>query len=345
MKHVLQGTVQVAASVPDAGIGIPARLRYWKRIFSAYLGAGKSHLTFWHGTPQVNEAADPGEIGPYWQSFVGKADYPGQYDENGIPMLDYHGHVGLQYNPIAIAQFGLGNYNLYRAGEDADRRRRFLSVADWLVDNLEENGGGFKVWNHHFDWEYRTLLKSPWYSALSQGQGVSLLVRAHKDTGEDRYLRAAEAALESFYHPMEAGGVSSWDDQGQIWFEETVVNPPTHILNGYLWASWGIYDYAIHTGDDRAMALWRDAVKTLSTNLGAFDLGYWSMYDLPGTRLRNPASWFYHALHIVQLRIQYRLTGLEVFQAYATKWQGYQDSWVKRKRATAHKIIFKLNHY
>ncbi len=38
------------------------------------------------------------------------------YDASGIPQLDYHGHIGLQYNPIAIAQFGLGNYNLWKTG-------------------------------------------------------------------------------------------------------------------------------------------------------------------------------------------------------------------------------------
>lgn len=337
--------VIVPSSVPDAGIGVSARLRYWKRVASAYLGNRKSHLTFWHGTPQVNEDAEPGSIDLYWQRFAGKADYPGQFDAKGIPMLDYHGHVGLQYNPIAIAQYGLGNYNLFRRTDDRGRRDRFLAVAEWLVDNLEENDGGLLVWNHHFDWEYRTPLRSPWYSALSQGQGLSLLVRAHRETGEARYLEAARAALETFYHPLEDGGVSYWDREGRIWFEETVVDPPTHILNGYLWASWGIYDIALHTDDSRALALWEDAVETLSQCLGQFDLGYWSMYDLPGTRMRNPASWFYHALHIVQLRIMYRLTGKPVFQEFADRWDGYRNSWVKSKRATLHKILFKLNHY
>ena len=338
-------TIVVPSSVPDAGIGIPARLKYWKRIVSAYLGNKKSHLTFWHGTPEVHTGADPSVIDHYWQRFAGKADYPGQFDDRGIPMLDYHGHVGLQYNPIAIAQYGLGNYNLYRETGSDDRRARFLAVSEWLLENLEENEGGLLVWNHHFDWEYRTPLRSPWYSALSQGQGLSCLVRAHRETGDDRYLEGARAALETFYHPLEHGGVSTWDNQGRIWFEETVVLPPTHILNGYLWASWGIYDFAVHTGDERARQLWNDAVSTLSNCLEMFDLGYWSMYDLPGTRMRNPASWFYHALHIVQLRIMARLTGLDVFATYADRWDGYRNSWFKRKRATLHKILFKLNHY
>ena len=33
--------------------------------------------------------------------------------KNGIPLLNYHGIIGKQYNPIAIAQYGLGNLNFY----------------------------------------------------------------------------------------------------------------------------------------------------------------------------------------------------------------------------------------
>ena len=137
-----EGAVHVPTSVPGAGIGVPARLRYWKRIFSAYLVGGQSHLTFWHGTPTVNEEADPAEVDQYWQAFIVKADYPGHHDEAGIPMLDYRGHVGLQYNPIAIAQWGLGNWNRWRREGDENRRATALRAADWCVQNLVPNEAG-----------------------------------------------------------------------------------------------------------------------------------------------------------------------------------------------------------
>ena len=35
--------------------------------------------------------------------FESKANYNGHYDNNGIPLLNYHGDIGLQYNPIAIS--------------------------------------------------------------------------------------------------------------------------------------------------------------------------------------------------------------------------------------------------
>ena len=177
---------------------LPA-LSYYRRIFSAYLFGGKSHLTFWHETPAENLECEPSELGEYYMLFAEKADYQGAYDSSGIPQLDYHGHIGLQYNPIAIAQYGLGNYNLFRRTADPERRRKFFLVADWLCSHLEQNSHGLAVWNHHFDWEYRDTLKAPWYSALAQGQGISVLVRAHKESGDARYLEAAQRALASFY--------------------------------------------------------------------------------------------------------------------------------------------------
>jgi hypothetical protein len=54
--------------------------------------------------------------------FEEKADYPGHYDAGGIPMLDYHGQIGLQYNPIASAQWGLGNYNLFLPSENSQHK-------------------------------------------------------------------------------------------------------------------------------------------------------------------------------------------------------------------------------
>ena len=164
------------------------RLNYYRRVLGAYLTTRKSHLTFWHGVPEVNTRFVPGKLGEYYMPFAYKADYPGEYDSKGIPLLNYQGKVGLQYNPIAISQYGLGNFNLFVSMGDPVRRTKFLTAADWLVDNLEQNFNKLWVWNHHFDWEYRTLLKKPWYSALAQGQGISVLTRAYLETSDSKYL-------------------------------------------------------------------------------------------------------------------------------------------------------------
>jgi len=321
------------------------RINYYKRIFSAYLTLQKSHLTFWHGEPLVNENFSPGELGEYYMPFLAKADYSGHYDSRGIPMLDYHGAIGLQYNPIAIAQYGLGNYNYFRRTGSQERKDKFLNVADWLVENLEETVYGTKIWYHHFDWEYRDTLKAPWYSALAQGQGISMLVRAYDETGEDKYLKAAEEAFGTFTLDMKKGGVVYTDDDGDVWFEEYLVDPPTHILNGFIWASWGIYDYWLATKDPIASELFSSAVKTLASNLKNYDIGFWSLYEQSGTRIKMIASSFYHSLHIIQLRVFYKITGKQIFRRYANRWLRFKNNPIKRRIANIYKIIFKLLYY
>ena len=321
------------------------RLQYYRRIFPVYLTPGRSHLTFWHEVAQANPGAPINELGEYYMGFEGKADYPGPYDAHGIPMLDYRGQIGLQYNPIAIAQWGLGNYNLFRRTRNTAHKQKFLIGADWLRDHLEQNRCGLWVWNHHFDWEYREILRAPWYSGLAQGQGISLLVRVHRETGQAEYLHAAQRAFVSFMASVDDGGVTYTDPAGDLWFEEYIVKPPTHILNGFIWATWGVYDYFLASGDPTVHALFQQAVQTLLKNLDRYDLGFWSLYEQSGTRLSMVASSFYHRLHIVQLRVMHRLTGENQFAQLADRWESYGRSRAKRTRALCYKSAFKLCYY
>jgi hypothetical protein len=88
-------------------------LSYYRRIFRAYLWPRASQLSFWHDRAELNPNAPTHALGEYHMTFGEKALYIGPHDGQGIPLLNYHGAVGLQYNPIAIAQWGLGNYNLF----------------------------------------------------------------------------------------------------------------------------------------------------------------------------------------------------------------------------------------
>ncbi len=146
-------------------------LSYYRRIVSAYLIGGQSHLTFWHEIPEENLNANAGELGEYYMVFAEKANYNGVYDAAGIPQLDYRGKIGRQYNPIAIAQYGLGNYNLFRRTGDANRRDNFLRVADWLVLHLEPNPQGTQG------------LESPLRLGVSRPPAGAMVFRAGAGTG------------------------------------------------------------------------------------------------------------------------------------------------------------------
>ena len=314
-------------------------------MFAAYVLRGNSQLTFWHGIPEVNEQAPLDRLGQYYMPFAYKAFYPGPFDDQGVPLLDYRGKIGKQYNPIAVAQYGLGHYNFYRRTGEQEHREIFLRQADWLVEHLELNPWGIPVWNHHFDWEYREVLLAPWYMGLAQGAGISAVARAYQETEENRYLDTAEQAFEAFRYELKDGGVRYTDEAQGVWLEEAIVDPPTHILNGFMWALWGVYDYILLTGDPEARSLYERCVHTLSHNLHRFDLGFWSLYELSGTRLKMVASPFYHRLHVVQLQVMHRLTGEPVFQQYAQRWEKYQRKRLNRALSLVYKSLFKLLYY
>ncbi len=326
-------------------MNLASRWHYYRRIFSAYLGSGSSQITFWHEVPELNPRARPGQLGPYYMEFREKAAYAGHYDAAGIPMLDYKGAIGLQYNPIAIAQWGLANYNRHCETRDESCWQRTLKAAEWLFANLEDNAHGLWVWNHHFDWDYRDTLKAPWYSGLAQGQGVSLLLRAHAQSRAKKYLEAAERAFVPLTRTIAEGGVLFSDEEGNLWIEEYLVDPPTHILNGFLWALWGVFDYSLACPASDAKSIFESGVATLTRNLQRYDTGYWSLYEQSGTRLKMLASPFYHRLHIVQLKVMATLTREKLFAEVAERWEHYAQQRWNRTRAIIEKSAFKVLYY
>ena len=323
-----------------------SRVSYLRRIAAAYLGSGSSQLTFWHGTPVAAPDIKPDELGPYYMRFDAKANYTAILDSAGVPMLDYRGTTGRQYNPIAIAQYCLGNHSLWLDTKSDERLKRVETSADWLVENLKPNKDGIHIWVHEFDWEYAERLVAPWHSGLAQGQGISALLRAHQATGNIKYRETAITAFDAFKSDVTEGGVIYTDPENNQWIEEYIVSSPTHILNGFIWGLWGVLDLYLATSDKQAKEMWDSFAGTLKTNLSTFDLGWWSLYDHSGTsRLPMIASSFYHSLHIVQLEIMSELTGDPSFDELAIKWNGYANNSLYRTRAFTQKALFKLLKY
>ena len=322
------------------------RFSYWRRIFSTYLTNNKSNLSFWHGTPTLNNNASYKDLGEYYMLFESKANYNGHYDNNGIPLLNYHGDIGLQYNPIAISQWSLGNYNLWISTGKKKYFIKFINGADWLVKNLQKNSSGVYVWQHEFNWVYKENLINPWHSGLAQGQGLSVLCRAFKETDNSDYLLSLEKVLKSFQIEVKNGGVTYTDENKNIWIEEYIMkNEPTHILNGFIWALWGIYDYWLLSSDKNIKILFDKYCDTLSNNIDRYDIGYWSLYELSNLRIKMRASTFYHSLHIVQLAILFRMSNDKKFETFSKKWTKYSKSKLNVIKSTIFKIFFKICYY
>ena len=320
------------------------RVAYLARVLRVYTHRSSGPLSFWYEQPELNDRAFPAGV-EYFMRFAGKAGYQGPFDAAGIPLLDYQGDIGRQHNPIAIAQYGLARFNAWCVSRAAGDRRAWIAVADWLAREMRPNAQGVRVWMHDFNWPYRELLRAPWYSGLAQGNGLSMLVRAARETGSAVYADAAHLAFAPMTRHVGEGGVLVTDDQGDLWIEEYLVSRPSHILNGFMWALWGVHDYAAWSGRAEATALWNRCVATLERRLGEFDTGWWSLYEARDEGREMLASRYYHTLHITQLQVMHLLTGRQVFADAAARFQRYLDRPSNRVHAFARKAIFKLRHY
>jgi len=254
-------------------------------------------------------------------------------DRQGIPLRAFAG-LKPQYVPTRIAAYGLARLNRYLREQRVDDRETFLEVARWFMASEDAR------WWYRFD---RGRLRAPWISAMAQGQGISVLLRAWRMTSEETFLRQAERAADPFFAPIGRGGVRS-SLEGDPFLEEYPEDPPKHVLNGFLFALIGLGELAEAVAAHEVRELQYALLNTLEKHLHCWDLGYWSAYDLEHRRggRPNPATMIYHSLHIAQLRYLGRRYGRTVLDIAAERWERYARSPEKRLRALAAKVALRL---
>lgn len=238
---------------------------------------------------------------------------------------------------VAMVQLGLGAHERWLAGEGDQWLETAAGCAGELVDAQEDDGR----WVHGWDYPHTFDLPAGWISAIAQGEAASFLVRMHAATGDDAHADAARAALRPMTIASSDGGTLARLGGGPF-CEEYPTDPPSYVLNGGIFAAWGFRDVAVALGDDAARGFWEELVATLRDELGRWDTGWWSRYDLFPHPLRNVASSFYHDLHVSQLRALALLTGEREFAATAERWAGYDASRLRRARAFAAKAAFRV---
>lgn len=242
---------------------------------------------------------------------------------------------------VATIQWALGCYEHYLAGEGEVWLDGAIRCADELLAEQQASGPLEGGWLHKQAFPHTLPLRPPWLSAMAQGEGASLLVRLFAESGERRYAEGARRALLPLAVDASDGGVRARLD-GRSFPEEYPTQPPSFVLNGGMFAMWGIHDVGLGLGDDEAVSSFERSVDTLAANLHRWDLGYWSRYDLFPHPVPNVASSFYHDLHIKQLQMTHGLSVRPQLAQTAQRWASYRDSSTNRRRAFAGKALFRL---
>jgi len=248
-------------------------------------------------------------------------------DTDGVPLYQINGNG--YYHPVYISQYALGAFEYYLNTGNKEAKKAFLTCAAWLRDNLRRHNDFF-YWEYGFQIEFPGgLYKIPWFSAMAQGQGASVLLRAFCETRQEEYLSAAEKAIEPIFHTLSDGGISVVECNDYIFPQEYPTNPPSDILNGAITAYIGVYEYYKVTGDLRVKQFCDKIIRTFLAVIDQYDTGHWSLYS---RRPKYLATRYYNSVHVAQLKALYLITEEEKFLKYSRKFESYQNNWVNRTR-------------
>lgn len=180
---------------------------------------------------------------------------------------EYYPGQGLEIQWLAT--FGEAN-GYYLQGHENTQLEEVLNEAIALAT---QRAGGI-AWEYMFHFDGGS---PPWTSGLSQGTALQALSRAYSRLKTPAYLAAAKQALGIFQTPPPAG-VLVKTAAGAHYLEYTYA-PSERILNGFIQAVIGLYDYAKYTADPLGAQLFEAGDAEARIEVPHYDTGAWSMYD------------------------------------------------------------------
>ena len=238
--------------------------------------------------------------------------------------------------PAETAQLALGWHEEVAHG-NAAAERSFLTICEELRTSAVRVPGGI-AWPHTTS-VLKYPLPVPWYSGMAQAQIASAFVRAWKRTSDARYAGLALQAVGPLLHEPSFAGLVTSTPGGPVIEECGPMQPPSRILNGWIFGLWGVRDVALALGDPRCARLAADTTECLASSLHLYDCGWWTRYSLFPHVLRDLAKPFYHRLHVVQMEVMHDLTRNAAFALAAERWRSY-DTRPATVRAIASKVPF-----
>ncbi len=344
LKLKQSGALQAAAYQSD--------LRTWRQALGE-----QTHLAKWRATQlgdvtatldematakQVTVARLPVLIltlannASYWKSGRALANGASVQFQGSELVWEYYAGSGIELQ--VLHTFGEGD-GYYEAGS-ADYPK-LVTLMSEMVPLAVRRGGGL-AWEYYFNWEGG---KPPWVSAMAQATGLEALTNAYLATNNTRYLADAHNAL-PLLETKPPVGVAVRTQLGTRFLQYSFT-PGTDIINAFLQTLLGLYDYQQVSLDPLAGRLYNAGTRQAESELGAFVVGGWSLYQ-PG--VADPLD--YHQLVTGFLKLLCEKTRVSV---YCTTYQKFAGDLLNRPQltllttsaASARKfsLRFKLNKY
>jgi hypothetical protein len=183
---------------------------------------------------------------------------------------EYYAGQGIQIQWLGT--FGEAN-GYYLSGHENTNLRQLLGE---VLPLATKRAGGI-AWEYMFHFDGGS---PPWTSGLSQGTALQVMARAWSRFKEAAYLTAAQQAL-GIFQTAPSTGVRVKTTAGAEYAEYTYASSD-RILNGFIQADVGLYDYTSITHDPLGLKLFEAGDAEARAEVPHYDTGAWSMYDQYG---------------------------------------------------------------
>lgn len=251
-----------------------------------------------------------------------------EIDDTGLAVFrDFTTHE-VEPHPIVWAQYAMAALLEWERTGDQIWLDRAVRNAQELVDTHVESGG---AWWFQYDWPWTYVdrtLSAPWWSGMAQGEALSVFSRLVAIQPDNPAWReAADRTFDSFLQ-RGSGNESPWStvvDNGYLWFEEYAGDqPPLLVMNGHVFAIFGLYEYWLLTDDPRAAEYIDGGATAILAAMPVIrSEGEVSYYCAQAGYCRQ-AVWqnpTYHPIHIQQLHALGRITGDGAFDTWAERFE------------------------
>lgn len=236
------------------------------------------------------------------------------FDEDSIPMILFAKKK--IYFPTNMIQYCYGVFDqLVVTQKDTSSLFYVEKIAKKLLDMAMEVDTSLLIpYNFNFPLhgiQSGEVMIAPWYSAMAQGQALTLFSRLYNFTNKPEYLMVCRKLFNSFLK-IKGNNDKPWiscvDKNGNLWFEEYPADLPGFTLNGKIFAIFGLYDYYQVTKDQEVEKILKAGIATIKANIHRFrSVGEPSFYCLKH-KYCNVQYSDYHKIHIEQLNMLYEMT-------------------------------------
>lgn len=232
--------------------------------------------------------------------------------EKGIPEIVGLKRKGYFPYPVTVSQYGIYQLQLYKKSKNESYLESAIKCAEWLAEKADVSPER-AIWWYGFRNDFLQI-DPPWMCGLAQGLSAWLLYSLKGVRVQWEGL--AYKALQPMFYPVFSGGLSNIIDEYHF-LEEYPSQPPSATLNGFIYILLVLHSF-LEEGYDRVGGLFEKYTRSLALNLWRYDTQYWSLYDLWG--VKRLASLEYQWIHIYQLKLLHRITGIEEFSLWHKQW-------------------------